>query len=146
MATVVPDSGSPSWRSTGLGVAVGTGILLVYLLAGLFFESWSVSDFLSNLSPESAGWLLLSSGLAIATFAVPVALYDRFRIVAPLVVLGAVIVGWVAIGVSSGTIEAGATFGLSVYAVGVSPVYVVLYLLLGGSEYYIRKRRRVETR
>jgi len=142
METTVPDSKSPSWKSTGLGVAIGTGVLLAFLLAGLFFESWSVSDFLSTLSLESAGWFLLSSGMAIATFAVPIALYYRFRIGAPLVVLGVIVVGWIAIGISTGTIGSGAVFGLSVYAVGVSPLYFISYLVFGGWEYYARERRQ----
>ncbi|WP_436910866.1 hypothetical protein [Halosimplex marinum] len=142
MATSVPEARSSPWISTGLGVAIGTGVLLLFLLAGLILESWSVSDFLSNLTLETAGWFLLSSGMAVATIAAPIALYAHLRVVAPLVLLGLIVVIWLAIGVSTGIIEAGAIFGLSLYAIGLSPLYAVLYFVFGSAEYYVRERWR----
>ncbi|WP_135822084.1 hypothetical protein [Halostella litorea] len=140
MATTPPDSKSSVGKSVIVGTAVGTAVLLLYLVSGLLFASWSVDEFLSNLTVEAVGTLLLLGGAGIATFAVPVALYLHARIRAPLAVLCLVVVGWLALGIGSGSIGAGAIFGLSLYAVGLAPLYVALYLVLGGGEYFARKR------
>lgn len=140
MVPAVHESEYSLRRSSSIGVAIGTGVFLLFLVAGVLFESWTIGEFLSNLTVETVSWLLLLSGMAIATFAVPIALYLHSRIVTPLILLCVISIGWLAIGISSGIIEAGAIFGLSLYAVGFSPVYVVLYLLFGGGEYYARKR------
>lgn len=141
METAASESKPSAVKSSLFGTAIGTGVLLLSLVAGLLFGSWNVGEFLSHLTAETVGWFLLLSGTVVATFAVPTALYLYARLVAPLVLLGVVVVGWLAIGISSGIIEAGAIFGLGLYAVGLSPLYVVLYLVLGGGEYYARKRR-----
>lgn len=74
--------------------------------------------------------------MVIGTFAIPIALYLHACLVRPLALLGVIVIGWTAVGIGSGSIAAGATFGLAFYAIGLSPAYVILYLLLGSGEYY----------
>lgn len=136
-----PTEPTPSARKSVLvGVAIGTGVFLCFLVAGLLFASWDVGEFLSRLTVETVGWLLLLVGMTVATFAIPTALYLHSRLLSPLVLLGVVVVGWLAQGIVSGLIGAGAIFGLGLYAVGLSPFYVALYLVLGAGEYFLRKR------
>lgn len=54
-------------------------------------------------------------------------------LVSPLAVLGFVLLGWVVAGAITG-----ALFGLSLYVFGLAPVYFLLYVVLGGGEYYLR--------
>ncbi|QCC49487.1 hypothetical protein [Halobellus limi] len=119
-------------------------MLFLFVVAGLLFESWSVSDFLSHLTIETIGWLLLSSGMVIATVGIPIALYFHSRLAAPVILLGVIVFGWLTIGIGTGTLQKGALFGLSLYAVGLSPVYIFLYLAFGGGEYYVRTKRKAE--
>ena len=140
MATVAPDSTPSVGRSLLLATGIGIGVFLCFLVAGLLFGSWDVGEFLSELSFATVGWLLLLGGMTIATFAIPIALYLHSRLVAPLALLGLVIVGWPAYGIVSGILGSGTIFGLSLYAVGLAPLYVVLYLVLGGGEYFVRTR------
>lgn len=75
-----------------------------------------------------------------SVFAIPIALYLHACLVRPLALLGVIVIGWTAVGIGSGSIAAGATFGLAFYAIGLSPAYVILYLLLGSGEYYAHKQ------
>jgi hypothetical protein len=130
---------SPSAGTAALtGTAIGISVLLLYIVAGLLFGSWNVGEFLSYLTIETAASLLLVRGMGIATFTVPVALFVHSRIRAPLVLLGVVVVGWLACGLSFGMVRTGAVFGLGLYAIGLSPLSVVLSFFLGGGEYCVR--------
>ena len=140
MATAATESTLPAGKALLIGTTIGAGVLVLSLVAGLLFGSWDVGEFLSHLTLETVGSLFLLSGLVIATFAIPTALYLHSRIVGPLVLLGVVAISWLAIGLGSGSIGTEAIFGLGLYAIGLSPLYVALYLIFGGGEYYIRKQ------
>lgn len=83
MTTVAPDSPPSTGRSALVGTGFGTGVFLCFLVAGLLFGSWDVAEFLSRLTVETVGWLLLLCGMTIATFAIPIALYLHLRLLAP---------------------------------------------------------------
>lgn len=140
MVTAATKSSPSAGKVSLIGTAIGTSVLLLYLVAGLLFGSWNIGEFLSHLTIETVGSLLLLGGMGIATFALPVALFLHSRIIAPLVLLGVIVMGWLVYGFVSGIIGAGAIFGLGLYAIGLSPLYIVLYLLLGGGEFYARRR------
>lgn len=120
-----------------LGVAAGVGVLGLYLVAGFVVANWSVREFLRHLTPAVVGWLVLAGGMVVAVVAVPVAAYLRLRVVSPLVVLVSVLVGWTGLGFVQ-EIPPTAFFGLSYYALALSPVYLLLYLVCGGIEYRAR--------
>lgn len=115
------------------GIAVGIGFLALYLIAGLLFAQWNLSEFFSYLSIEIVLWLFVACLVIVAIFAIPVALYRQYRLVSPIVLLMVVLLIWLI----SGAIT-GAVFGLSLYVFGLAPVYIVLFIALGGCEYYLR--------
>ncbi|AHG05404.1 hypothetical protein HALDL1_15405 [Halobacterium sp. DL1] len=130
-------------RSLGVaslaGVAVGLGVLSLYIAGGLVVANWSVTDFLGHLDAEVAGTLLLAGAIAVACFAVPVAAYLRLRLVSPLVVLSVVVLGWLGYAESTGLLTAQTVFGLAVYAIYLVPLYFVLYAVAGGVEYHVHR-------
>ncbi|QLD89167.1 hypothetical protein HWV07_09030 [Natronomonas salina] len=120
-----------------IGVATGVTILCLSLVTGYFVGGWSLSDFLTHLTPATVGWVVLASGMAIAVFAIPIAAYLRLQVVAPLVILGLLLLGWIGLGLGQG-IPLTAVFGLALYALYLSPVYLLLYLVCGGIEYRVQ--------
>lgn len=125
-----------------VGIALGVAILALYVVAGLLVANWSVSEFVSFLSLEVVGWLILATAGTVSVFAIPVACYLRFDLYTPLAVLVIVVVGWLTIGVASGLLTVQSVFGLGLYAVLLSPLYFVLYGVLGVGEHYLRRTGR----
>lgn len=117
-----------------IGVSVGAAILCLYLVTGYIVGDWSVSNFLTHLTPATVGLVCLASGMAIAVFAIPIAAYLRLQVTSPLVILGLILLGWIGLGIGQG-IPLAAGFGLSLYALYLSPLYLLLYLVCGGLEY-----------
>lgn len=130
-----PDVPDDRLSSVLSGIALGVGFLALYLAAGLLFAGWSVAEFLDHLTAEIVLWLLVASAVVIAVVAVPVFLYRQYRFVSPIALLAVVLVGWVVAGLSIG-----AVFGLSLYVFGLAPLYLVLYVVLGVGERYLRNR------
>jgi hypothetical protein len=130
-------------RSLGVaslaGIGVGLAALGGYVASGLLLANWSVDDFLAHLGPEVVGALLLAGAATVACFAVPVAAYLHLRLVSPLVVLGTVVVGWLALAAATGLLTSRAVFGLAVYAAYLIPGYLLLYALAGGVEYAVHR-------
>lgn len=114
------------------GFAVGTGVLVLYLVGGIIFAQWSINDFLAHLPSAIAEFLLLSS-LTIVTLGGPVAAYLRLQVITPILILGIITFGWLIIGLPQGP---QVLHLLAFYAVWLSPVYIALYLIVGGIEYY----------
>lgn len=137
----VPPSGMqrhPSaWTAVRTGIGVGAATLGVYLVAGFVVAGWSLGEFLTQLTPSILGWLVLAGAIAVTVVAVPVVGYLRFRVVSPLVVLCAAVVGWTGLGVAQG-IPLPDLFGLSYYAFALSPVYLLCYVVFGAVEYRLR--------
>lgn len=117
------------------GIAAGIGFLTLYLVAGLLFAQWSLTAFFDHLTVEIVLWLLVASLGVIAVVAVPVFLLRQYQLVVPVALLAVVLLGWVAAG-----LLIGAVFGLSLYVFGLTPVYLVLYVLLGVGELSLRNR------
>ena len=130
--------------STGVavlvGAAIGFAVVSVYLCAGLLVADWSISDFLAHLSMSSVGHLVGTIALAVAVVGLPIAGFLRLDLTAPLVVLMLVILEWLTTGAVQGLLSLQTMFGLALYAVLLSPIYLVLYGILGGSEYLFRTR------
>lgn len=122
-----------------VGIALGIVVLALYVIAGLLVANWSLTEFVSYLSLEVVGWLALATVAAVSVFAIPVASYLRFGLYTPLAVLGIVVVGWLTLGVASGTLSVQSVFGLALYAAMLSPLYFVLYAILGAVEYRLRR-------
>ena len=133
-----------SRTSTGaaalVGAAIGLALVSAYLGVGLLVADWSLSEFLAHFSVSSAGYLAGMIVLVVAVFGLPVVGALRFGLTAPLVVLVLVILGWLAIGAAQGLLSLRTSFGLALYAALLSPAYLVLYGVLGGSEYLLRTR------
>lgn len=117
-----------------IGVGVGASILCLYLVTGYVVGEWSLRNFLAHLTPATAGWMVLASGMAIAVFAIPITAYLRLQVAAPLAILGVGLLGWIGLGFAQG-IPLSALYGLALY---LSPVYLLLYLVCGGVEYRFR--------
>lgn len=124
------------WLSSALtGVVFGVAFLVLYLAAGLLFAQWSVTEFLEYLTVEIVIWLLAASLTVIAVVAVPVFLSRQYRLVSPIALLALVLLGWIVAGLFTG-----AVFGLSLYVFGLTPLYLVLYVMLGAGELSLRNR------
>lgn len=123
-----------------VGATIGLAVVVFYLSAGLLVADWSVDEFLANLSVDSVGYFVGMMVLVVAVFALPIGGFLRFDLIAPLAVLMLVILGWLTIGTVQGLISHRTSFGLAVYAALISPIYLVLYGVLGGSEYLLRTR------
>jgi hypothetical protein len=133
-----------SRASTGAAVLVGgaSGLVVVgvYLGAGLLLADWSLSEFLTHLSVSSVGYFLGTIGLVVAVVGLPIAGALRFDLRTPLVVFVLVILGWLTIAAVQGLLSIQTVFGTALYAAMLSPLYLVLYGVLGGSEYLYRTR------
>lgn len=121
-----------------VGSALGVGVLAAFVVAGLLVADWSAGEFLASLSLEVVGWLAVMTVLVVATVAVPVVAALRYDLTAPLAVLGVVVVAWLGVGFASGVLSAQTVFGLALYAAMLSPLYLVLYAVLGAVEYWLR--------
>lgn len=129
-------------RSTGaaalIGIGIGVGVLALYVVGGIVVAQWGLAEFFDRLTLEIIGWLFLAGALAVAVFAIPAAAYLRYRVVSPLVVLLLVIVAWLVQGFATGILSIQTVFGLALYAMYLSPLYLVLYLIGGWVEYRVR--------
>lgn len=133
-----------SRTSTGtaamIGVALGFVVVGTYIGAGLLVSDWNMSGFLSNLSLERFGYFVAMTGLTVAVIGLPVIGFLRFDLAAPILVLMLVFLAWLLIGVLQGLLSLKSGFGLALFAAFFSPFYLVLYGILGGSEYLLRSR------
>ena len=133
-----------SHRSTAAAALAGTLVSLIviclYIVAGLLIAEWSVSKFLAHLSVDTVGYLLGMVVLVIAFIGLPIAIFLRFDLIAPLAVLVLVILGWLIIGAVQGILSLQTIFGLALYVAYLSPIALVLYVIFGGSEYLFRTR------
>lgn len=140
MSTLLERSRTSTGAAALVGAAIGFAVVGVYLGAGLLTANWSISEFLAHLSVGSVGYLVGMIVLVVAVFGLPIAGFLRFNLTAPLVVLVLVILGWLTIGAVQGLLSLQTSFGLALYAALVSPVYILLYGVLGGSEYLLRTK------
>ncbi|WP_433630015.1 hypothetical protein [Halomicrococcus sp. NG-SE-24] len=122
------------------GILVGLAVVCLYFGAGLLIAGWNVSEFLAHLSIDTIGYLLAMVVLAIAFVGLPIAIFLRFNLITPLVVLVVVILGWLIVGAVQGILSLQTIFGLALYAAYLSPVSLVLYAIFGGSEYLFRTK------
>lgn len=133
-----------SRTSTGaaavLGATVGVTLVGVYLGAGLLIANWSVNEFVAHLSLSSVGYFLGMIALAVAVLGLPIAALLRYDVTAPFVILILVVLGWVTIGAVQGVLSVRTIFGLVLYSMLLSPLYLVLYVVLGGGEYVFRRQ------
>ncbi|WP_139328839.1 hypothetical protein [Haladaptatus litoreus] len=79
--------------------------------------------------------------LVIAFVGLPIAIFLRFDLIAPLVLLVVVILGWLIVGAVQGILSFQTTFGLALYAAYLSPIALILYAIFGGSEYLFRTKK-----
>jgi hypothetical protein len=133
-----------SRTSTGaaalVGAAIGLAAVAAYLGVGLLVADWSVGEFLAALSANSVAYFLGTIALVVAVVGLPVVAVLRFDLLAPLVILVLVVLGWLAVGAVQGLLSLRTSFGLALYAALLSPLYLALYGVLGGGEYLIRRR------
>ena len=122
------------------GILVGLAVVSLYFGAGLLMAGWSVSEFLAHLSIDAIGYLLAMIALTFAFVGLPIAVFLRFDLITPLVVLVVVILGWLAVGAVQGILSLQTIFGLALYAVYLSPIALVLYAIFGGGEYLFRTK------
>lgn len=123
-----------------IGIGVGLGAVVLYLVGGLALAGWDVADASMDLTLEAFGTFLLLGALTVVTFAIPVVAYYRYHVFAPVVILAAVLLGWFGYAAATGILTSDSVFGLGLYVVGLSPLYVVCYAIFGGVEYYARNR------
>ncbi len=126
---------SNEWASA---IGVGVLVVVVYGVAGLLFGGWSITEFINHLSVESVGWLLLLVVSTIAVVAIPIIAYRQFNLVIPLVVFGLVMLFWLSIALRNGLLSVETIFGLGLYAIGLGPAYLLVYLGGGVVEYLVR--------
>lgn len=123
-----------------VGATVGIGAVGVYFGAGLLVADWGLSDFLANLSPGTVGYSVGMIALVVAVVGLPIVGVLRLRLVTPLVVLVLVLLGWLTLGAIQGLLSVPTIFGLALYAAFLSPIVLLLYGVIGGSEYWVRTR------
>jgi len=127
-------------ESSLIGLGVGSGIVAMYLVAGVMFANWSLGEFFSHLTLTSTAWAVILAGGVIASIAIPILLFLRYGLRFPLGVLLISTFGWFAFGAITGALTSETVFGFILYLWMFSPVLVALQLLLGGGEYYTRRR------
>lgn len=140
MAALLERSHSSTASAALVGTLVGLAVVCLYFGAGLLVGGWSVSEFLAHLSVDTVGYLLGMIVLGIAFLGLPFSLLLRFDLIVPLVVLVLVILGWLILGAVQGILSIQTIFGLALYAAYLSPIALVLYVTLGGSEYLFRTK------
>jgi hypothetical protein len=140
MITLPERSRASTGAAALVGGASGLAVVGVYLGAGLLLADWSISEFLAHFSGSSIGYFLGTIGLVVAVVGLPIVGFLRFDLRTPLVVFVLVIIGWLTIAATQGLLSIQTIFGIALYAAMVSPLYLVLYGVLGGSEYLYRTR------
>ncbi|SIR17096.1 hypothetical protein SAMN05421858_1681 [Haladaptatus litoreus] len=124
-----------------VGTLVGLAVVCLYFGAGLLIAGWSVSEFLTHITVDTIGYFLGMIVLVIAFVGLPIAIFLRFDLIAPLVLLVVVILGWLIVGAVQGILSFQTTFGLALYAAYLSPIALILYAIFGGSEYLFRTKK-----
>ncbi len=124
--------------ATLVGTVVGLAVVCLYLSAGLLVAGWSFSEFLAHLSVGTVGYFVGMIVLVVAFVGFPIAGFLRFHLITPLVVQVLVLLGWLTVGAIQGLLSLQTIFGLALYAGFLSPIALVLYGVLGGSEYLFR--------
>jgi hypothetical protein len=127
-------------RALLVGLAVGVGALVAFLLVGVLFAAWSLTDALSHASPSTVGFLFIGGAFIVAVFAVPVTAYLGWKLVAPAVLFAVIAVFWGALALSVPVSNASTVTGMVAFGLLYSPVYLLLYALSGGLEYYVHTR------
>ena len=120
-------------RAVLLGVAVGVGASTVLVAYWLSVGALEAADLRRALRSRTAAKDILGIYLlgGVVTFGVPTALYARFGLVSPAVVLGGVAAVW-------GTARGGDS-PASLFLLALWPGYLVAYLALGGVELWVRR-------
>jgi hypothetical protein len=126
--------------ATLVGAAVGLAVVSLYLGAGLLAAGWNIDEFLAHLSPGTLGDVLGMIGLVVAVVGLPIAGFLRFELFTPIAVIVLAVLGWATVGAIQGLLSLQTIFGLALYAAYLSPFALVLYGVLGGSEYLFRTR------
>lgn len=140
MTSLVRRSRTSTGAAALFGTTFGFVAVGVYLGAGVLVADWSIGSFVAHLSVDSLVYFLGTIAMAVGVVGLPIALFVRFDLTAPLVVLVLVVLGWLTIGVVQGVLSLETGFGLALYAGLLSPLYLGLYGVLGGGEYLLRKR------
>ena len=140
MVVALARSHTSTGAATIVGTLVGLGVVCLYLGAGLLVAGWSISDFLTHLSVGTVGYFAGMVVLVVAFIGLPVVGFLRFHLITPLGVLVAILLGWLALAAVQGLLSLQAIFGLALYAAFLAPIALILYGVLGGSEYLYRTR------
>lgn len=140
MASTVRTGRHSIEESSLIGLGVGSGVLAIYLVASFLFADWSLGEFFSYLTPTMVAWAVIFAGVGIASIAIPISLYLRYGLRFPLGVLLISTFGWFAFGAIIGGLTSETAFGFTHYLWMFSPILLALELLLGGGEYYTRRR------
>jgi hypothetical protein len=140
MAALLDRTQTSTGTAALVGAVVGLAVVGLYMGGGLVFADWSLGEFRAHLSANTVGYLVGMIALGVAIFGVPIAGFLRFNLIAPLVVLAVVVFGWLTLGAVQGLLSFQTVFGLALYATFLSPIYLLLYGVLGGSEYLLRTR------
>ncbi|QLG49351.1 hypothetical protein [Natrinema halophilum] len=140
MGSLLPRSHSSSAAAALVGSLVGLAVVCLYFGAGLLLAGWSISEFLTHLSVDTLGYLLGMIVLVITFVGLPIAFFLRFNLITPLVVLVAVVLGWLILGAIQGILSLQTIFGLALYAAYLSPLALILYAIFGGGECLFRTK------
>ena len=124
-------------RALLIGVGVGVSVLFLYSLGGVVVARWDVANVLIHPTLDAVSTYLLLSAYAIAVFAIPITSYLRFGVVSPVVALAVVLIGWSGLGLAVNILLTTGVFSLGYYAIGLTPLYLAVYVILGGLEYYV---------
>ena len=140
MVPLVRRSHSSVGAAAIVGTLAGLAVVSCYFGAGLLVGGWNFSEFLTHLSVGTVGYLLGMIVLSTVFVGLPIATYLRFEVIAPLVILVLVILGWLILGAIQGILSLQTIFGLALYAAYLSPGAIVLYAIFGGGEYLFRTK------
>jgi len=140
MGPLLERSHSSSGAAALVGSLVGLAVVCMYFGAGLLLAGWSISEFLTRLSVDTLGYLLGMIVLVIIFVGLPIGIFLRFDLITPLVILVAVVLGWLILGAVQGILSLQTIFGLALYAAYLSPLALILYAVFGGGEYLFRTK------
>lgn len=123
--------------ATLAGIGMGLACFGLALILGILFAQWSIADFVADLTPNMVWEFSVWVAFTVITLGVPVAAYLRFRLLSPVITLAAIATYWFGLGVAASVIDH--MLGLAAYAIEFAPFYVVVYLVLGAVEWFLRR-------
>lgn len=120
------------------GAVTGVVVLLTGLSAGLLAGLWEPGSVLAQVGAWGLITVLGFLIVVVAVIGLPVTILLRFGIVTPVLAGTGIAVVWLLFG-GNGALTATAVYGRALSAIVWSPIYPIIYLIVGAAEYGLRR-------